>query len=170
MRFLLLASLAFFPVVSAFGADDFAESPDHRENPGAPHGTVTQMPVWESKTFPGTVRDWWVYVPAQFKPDGSAAVMVFQDGHDYVNVKGNWRVPVVFDNLIAKGDMPPTVAIFINPGTAPLKPGEPPRKRPDGRPAGATNRSFEYDSLGDRFAKFLLEEILPEVEIGRAHV
>jgi enterochelin esterase family protein len=110
------------------------------------------------------VRDWWVYVPAQFKPDGSAAVMVFQDGSGYKNTTGDWRIPTVFDNLIAKGDMPPTVAIFINPGNAPLKPGEAPRKRPDGRPAGASNRSFEYDSLGDRYAKFLLEEILPEVE------
>ncbi len=164
MRFLLLASLALFPIASAFATDDFVESPDHRVNEKIPHGTVTQMPAWESKIFPGTVRDWWVYVPAQFKPDGSAAVMVFQDGGGYKNTTGDWRIPTVFDNLIAKGDMPPTVAIFINPGTAPMKPGEPPRKRPDGRPAGATNRSFEYDSLGDRFAKFLLEEILPEVE------
>ena len=164
MRLLLLASLALFPVASAFAADDFVESPDHRVNPSIPHGAVTQMPAWESKIFPNTTRDWWVYVPAQFKPDGSAAVMVFQDGSGYKNTTGDWRIPTVFDNLIAKGDMPPTVAIFINPGTAPMKPGEPPRKRPDGRPAGATNRSFEYDSLGDRYAKFLLEEILPEVE------
>ncbi|MEO6787898.1 MAG: alpha/beta hydrolase-fold protein, partial [Chthoniobacteraceae bacterium] len=164
MRLLLFASLALFPVTSAFAADDFVESPDHRVNPDVPHGTVTQMPQWESKIFPNTVRDWWVYVPAQYKPDGSAAVMVFQDGSGYKNTTGDWRIPTVFDNLIAKGDMPPTVAIFINPGTAPMKPGEPPRKRPDGRPASASNRSFEYDSLGDRFAKFLLEEILPEVE------
>ena len=105
MRLLLSASLAVFAFTSGpciFAADDFVESPDHRVNASIPHGTVTQMPPWESKIFDGTVRDWWVYVPAQFKPDGSAAVMVFQDGHDYVNVKGNWRVPVVFDNLIAK--------------------------------------------------------------------
>ena len=167
MRNFLLASFVAFSAASApfvFAADDFVESADHRVNEKIPHGTVTQMPQWESKIFPGTVRDWWVYVPAQFKPDGSAAVMVFQDGGGYQNVKGDWRIPTVFDNLIAKGEMPPTVAIFINPGTAPLKPGEPPRKRPDGRPAPASNRSFEYDSLGDRYAKFLLEEILPEVE------
>jgi enterochelin esterase-like enzyme/sugar lactone lactonase YvrE len=167
MRLLLSASLALLSAAFAphiFAADDFVESPDHRVNESIPHGTVTQMPQWESKVFPDTVRDWWVYVPAQFKPDGSAAVMVFQDGSGYKNTTGDWRIPTVFDNLIAKGDMPPTVAIFINPGNAPLKPGEAPRKRPDGRPAGATNRSFEYDSLGDRYAKFLLEEILPEVE------
>ena len=76
-----------------------------------PKGTVKQMPSWESKIFAGTNRDWWVYVPAQYKPEKPAAVMVFQDGagaKDYV--------PTVFDNLIAKGDMPVTVGIFINPG------------------------------------------------------
>ena len=67
------------------------------------------MPVWESKIFAGTTRDWWVYVPAQYKPEQAAAVMVFQDGHDYVNLKGNWRAPIVFDNLIASGEMPVTI-------------------------------------------------------------
>ncbi len=160
MRLLLSASLAVFALTAGpciFAADDFVESPDHRVNESIPHGTVTPMPPWESKVFDGTVRDWWVYVPAQFKPDGSAAVMVFQDGHDYVNVKGNWRVPVVFDNLIAKGEMPPTVAIFINPGHDKTK------EKPQSAWKGS-NRSLEYDSLGDRYAKFLLEEILPEVE------
>ena len=164
MRLLLSASVAIVSIASAFAADDFVLHADAAEQANVPKGTVTQMPQWESKIFPDTVRDWWVYVPAQFKPDGSAAVMVFQDGGGYQKSTGDWRIPTVFDNLIAKGDMPPTVAIFINPGTAPMKPGEPPRKRPDGRPASPSNRSFEYDSLGDRFAKFLLEEILPEVE------
>jgi len=117
--------------------------PDSRERPGVPKGTVKQMPSWESKIFSGTKRDWWVYVPAQYKPESPAAVMVFQDGagpKDYV--------PTVFDNLIAKGDMPVTVGVFIQPGV-----------RADG-----PNRSFEYDTLSDQYARFLLEEILPEVE------
>jgi len=118
--------------------------PDSREHPGVPKGTVKQMPPWESKIFSGTKRDWWVYVPAQYKPETPAAVMVFQDGQgpkDYV--------PAVFDNLIAAGDMPVTVGIFIQPGIL-----------ADGR----ANRSFEYDTLSDQYARFLLEEILPEVE------
>ncbi len=118
--------------------------PDSREQPGVPKGTVKQMPPWESKIFPGTKRDWWVYVPAQYRPESPAAVMVFQDGNgpkDYV--------PTVFDNLIAKKDMPVTVGIFIQPGI-----------NADGR----ANRSFEYDTLSDQYARFLLEEILPEVE------
>ena len=80
--------------------------------------------------------------------------MVFQDGGGYVNEKGNVRTPIVFDNLIHKGEMPVTIGIFINPGVLP------------GAGEGATprrNRSFEYDSLGDRYASFLLKEILPAV-------
>ena len=160
MRFLLplLASLALAPTL--FAADAFSAAPEHAINAAVPHGTLTKMPPWQSKIFAGTVRDWWVYVPAQYKPDGSAAVMVFQDGHDYVGEKGNWRVPVVFDNLIASGAMPPTVAVLINPGHDASK-GE------NKNAWSANNRSLEYDSLGDRYARFLLDEILPEVE--KAH-
>jgi enterochelin esterase family protein len=111
---------------------------------GAPKGKVTEMPVWKSNIFPGTERKWWVYVPAQYKDDKPACVMVFQDGNSY----RNW-VPTVFDNLIAKGEMPVTVGVFIDPGVGPNE------KR---------NRSFEYDTLSDQYARFLLEEILPEVE------
>jgi enterochelin esterase family protein len=118
--------------------------PDSREQAGVPRGTLKQMPPWESRIFSGTRRDWWVYVPAQYKPDAPAAVMVFQDGASYREY-----VPTVFDNLIAKGDMPPTVGIFIQPGLF---------------EGGKSNRSFEYDTLSDQYARFLLEEILPEVE------
>jgi enterochelin esterase-like enzyme len=118
--------------------------PDSRERPGVPKGIVKQMPVWESKIFSGTSRDWWVYVPAQYKAESPAAVMVFQDGAGPKDF-----VPIVFDNLIAKGDMPVTVGIFIQPGVFADK---------------RSNRSFEYDTLSDQYARFLLEEILPEVE------
>jgi enterochelin esterase family protein len=117
---------------------------DSRKQLGVPEGKLIQMPKWQSKIFEGTTRDWWVYVPAQYKSENPACVMVFQDGQNAKNY-----VPVVFDNLIAKGDMPVTIGIFIQPGT-----------RADGRP----NRSFEYDTLSDQYARFLLEEILPEVE------
>jgi enterochelin esterase-like enzyme len=75
-----------------------------------------------------------------------------------VSTNGNFRVPVVFDNLIAKKEMPMTIGIFINPGEVPAsEPGAQPKR----------NRSFEYDSLSDQYARFLLEEILPEV--GKKH-
>ena len=122
----------------------YATHPDSREHAGVPKGTLKQMPPWESRIFAGTKRDWWMYVPAQYRADSPAAVMVFQDGSgpkDYV--------PVVFDNLIAKGDMPVTVGIFIQPGVF-----------GDNR----SNRNVEYDTLSDQYARFLLDEILPEVE------
>ena len=131
--------------------------PDAIERSDVPHGTVEEVTGWESKVFEKTTRDWAIYVPAQYKKDQPAALMVFQDGHNYRDVKGRWRVPIVFDNLIARGDMPPTIAVFINPGHDPSKGTPENRWR-------ASNRSFEYDSLGDRYARFLLEEIIPEVE------
>ncbi len=120
--------------------DVYFDPPELAEHPGVPKGKLTRQDPWESKIFPDTKRDWWVYVPAQYKDDQPACVMVFQDGAGY-----SVFVPTVFDNLIAKGEMPTTVAVFINPGA--------------GR-----QRSVEYDTLSDRYARFLLEEILPEVE------
>jgi len=129
--------------------------PDAVAQDGVPKGTVVQMPVFESKIYPNTIRDWSIYVPAQYKADKPAAIMVFQDGEGMKSEKGRWRVPIVFDNLIARGDMPTTIAIFINPGHEKDKP------RVNNK---HSNRSLEYDSLGDRYVRFLLEEVIPEVK------
>jgi enterochelin esterase-like enzyme len=137
---------------SAFGADDYKHGPDSERQAGVPEGTVTKH-HWTSKTFPGTERDYWVYVPKQYDGSKPAAVMVFQDGGNYVDDKKDFRVPIVFDNLIHKGEMPVTIGIFINPGAVP--------PAGDGKPR--VNRSFEYDSLSPQYADFLLKEILPEV-------
>ena len=119
-----------------------------------PEGTVTKR-TWTSTIFPGTVRDYWVYVPAQYKPGQPAAVMIFQDGQGYVATgEDDWRTPIVFDNLIHKGEMPVTIGIFVTPGVLPELSAD---------QQGRYNRSFEYDALGDRYARFLIEEILPEV-------
>jgi enterochelin esterase-like enzyme len=136
-------------------ADDFKPTRYHERHAGVPVGRVVEMPTWRSRIFPGTERDWWIYVPAQYQKGTSAGVMVFQDGHDYVKTNGTWRVPIVFDNLIHEGSMPVTIAILINPGhNGTYKPENAWR---------VSNRSFEYDSLNDRYARFLLEEILPAV-------
>jgi enterochelin esterase family protein len=153
-----LSVLVLTSTNSLIAADGFQATPDHQEQANVPHGKVIAMPPWTSRIFEGTIRDWWVYVPAQYKPDGSAALMVFQDGHDFVNTKGNWRVPIVFDNLIARGEMPPTIGVFINPGHAAAKGDEFHEIK-----WKASNRSVEYDTLGDRYARYLVEEILPEV-------
>ena len=79
--------------------------------------------------------------------------MVFQDGARYLNDTGEIRVPAVFDNLIHAGDMPPTIGVFVNPG----------RFKGDDPEGPARNRSDEYDTLSDQYARFLLDEIVPEV-------
>jgi enterochelin esterase family protein len=127
--------------------------PDSQRQEGVPKGTVTKW-SWKSNVFAKTERDCWTYVPAQYDKDKPAAVMVFQDGGGYQGENGSYRVPVVFDNLIAKKKMPVTIAIFINPGNfPPEKEGDKPQ----------SNRSFEYDTLSDQYARFLIDEILPEV-------
>ena len=138
-------------------ADDYSLGPDSQRHEGVPRGKVTKR-RWASEVFPGTVRDYYVYTPAQYDPKKPACVMVFQDGRNYAKEDGQFRVPIVFDNLIHKSEMPVTVGIFIDPGVVP--------------PSGAgkkarRNRSFEYDTLSDQYASFLLEEILPEV--GKTH-
>ena len=130
---------------------------DSQLQPGVPAGKVMQH-SWTSKIYPGTVRDYWVYVPAQYDAATPACVMVFQDGAGYVKADGGWRVPVVFDNLIHKKEMPVTIGIFVNPGVAPA---------PSEAALPRFNRSVEYDSVTDRYARFLLDEIIPEV--GRTY-
>lgn len=128
--------------------------PDSQVKPGVPQGTITKYEWSASKIYPGTTRDYWTYVPAQYDAAKPAAVMIFQDGGGMIARDGRWRVPVVLDNLIASGEMPVTVGIFINPGVMPAA-------HPNAE--ARYNRSFEYDALGDRYARFLIEEILPEV-------
>lgn len=140
--------------LSALAQDDYKLGPDSQKQPGVPEGKVTQMPPWKSAIFPGTVRDWWIYVPAQYDSKSPACVMVFQDGGGYVSDKGSFRVPIVCDNLIHRNEMPVTIAIFLNPGTVPGS---------DKGKKSRSNRSFEYDRLGDQYATFLEKEILPEV-------
>jgi enterochelin esterase family protein len=134
-------------------SEEYVLGPDSQRQPGVPQGKVTKY-EWTSKIYPGTVRDYWVYVPAQYKPEKPACTMVFQDGSTFVNENGAFKTTIVFDNLIHKGDMPVTIGVFINPGVVP------------GVGANAQsrfNRSAEYDAVGPRFPTFLIEEILPEV-------
>ncbi|MGO9275614.1 MAG: SMP-30/gluconolactonase/LRE family protein [Terriglobia bacterium] len=147
---LCLMAMAAGPVLAQ---EEYPLGPDSQRQPGVPQGIVTHY-TWTSRVFPGTERDYWVYVPGQYTPDKPACVMVFQDGEGFIKEDGRARIPIVFDNLIAKRAMPVTIGIFINPGV--LKAVSPDQQ-------SRFNRSFEYDGLGDRYARFLLDEILPEV-------
>jgi enterochelin esterase family protein len=129
-----------------------ADQQERTRQPGVPQGKVTSGEFAESKLFPETKRQYSVYVPAQYKADQPANLMVFMDGSGYARENGDFRVPIVFDNLIHQQAMPVTIAVFVNPGTVPAtKAGGKER----------SNRSFEYDSLGDRYANFLVDEFLP---------
>jgi len=151
MRLTAALLLSALPILLA---EEYKLGPDSQRKPGVPQGTVTKYTWNSSRIFPGTVRDYWVYVPAQYKPEKPACVMIFQDGGGYVNPEGAWRVPVVFDNLIHEGSMPVTIGIFINPGVLPAL---------SEKQQNRYNRSYEYDGMSDRYARFLIEEILPEV-------
>ena len=144
-------------VGSIAAGEEYRHGPDSMPNESVPHGKLTQHEWLESKVFPGTKRRYSVYVPAQYDGSAPAALMVFQDGHAFESPTGDFRVPVVFDNLIARGDMPITIAVMIDPGH---KGDLPERRGWSPRPA---NRSFEYDSVSGDYAEFLLTEILPEV-------
>lgn len=150
---LLPLALIFLVGTWARGADDYVLGPDSQRQTDVPEGAITQH-HWKSQVFPGTERDYWVYVPKQYDAAKPACVMVFQDGFNYMNPQGQFRVPIVLDNLIARGELPAIVGIFINPGVIP--PATPEGNR-------QSNRSVEYDTLSDQYARFLLDEILPEV-------
>lgn len=153
LRFGLTCLCMTFAVISpAFASDDYTLGPDSQVKEGIPHGKVLEG-VWVSdNVFQGTERKYFVYIPAQYDGSTPAALMVFQDGESYVKPEGAFRVPVVFDNLIAAEEMPVTIGVFLNPGTIPGS---------DSEAKPRSNRSFEYDSLGDQYARFLIDEVLP---------
>lgn len=119
------------------------------EHAGVPKGEVFTFTFDNSKIFPGTWREVSVYVPAQYRPDKPACVYVNQDGIQ-------WKAPTVFDNLIHQREMPITIGVFIKPGVVKAE-------NPDVA-LDRFNRSFEYDGLGDAYARFVLEEVFPVVE------
>ncbi|MDF2441784.1 MAG: gluconolactonase, partial [Abditibacteriota bacterium] len=133
-------------------ADDYPLTADSRSQDGVPKGEVLKFSFDKSRIFPGTTREYWVYVPRQYNPARPACVYVNQDGVQ-------WQAPVVFDNLIAKGEMPVTIGVFVMHGRV---------KAPNENALDRFNRSLEYDGLGDDYARFILEEVLPDVETKTA--
>ena len=141
-----------------FAVDQYELSSESTERQaGVPVGKVTPFAFQESKVFADTTRDCWLYVPAQYDASQEAALMVFQDGHAYVGEKGQLRVPIVFDNLIAAGDMPVTIGLFVNPGHK----GKSEAPRTDW--GKRNNRSFEYDTLSGDYARLIIDELIPHI-------
>ena len=156
--FCLAAYFAFANNASAqqSGAvDEYPIHPDSMQKLGVPEGTITRGTLTGSKLYPGTNRDYWIYVPKQYDGSKPAALMVFQDGGGYTKRNGGVNVPNVFDNLIHSGEMPITIGLFINPGIVPAK---------NENSQARFNRSYEYDSVDDRYSRFLIEEFIPMIE------
>ena len=122
-----------------------------QQNTTITKGSIRGPFIWNSKIYPGTERNFWLYVPQQYEAAKPACVMVVQDG---LSRATGWRLPAVLDSLIAAKDIPVMIGIFIDPGIV---------RSSDTSHFPRFNRSFEYDALGERYARFLLEEILPEV-------
>src|ERR1044071_2844743 len=93
-------AFALLPLSLAAAKDDYKLGPDAMRQASVPVGKLMKQPPWTSDVFPGTVRDWWIYVPAQYDEKKPACVMIFQDGVWYQDPKGSLRVPTAFDNLI----------------------------------------------------------------------
>ena len=130
-------------------------TPDHFTQPGVPAGRLAGPYEFHSEIFAGTVRQYWVFVPAQYDGESPASLLVFQDGQRATNPLGPLRVPQVMENLIANGDMPVTIGLFLTPGhTADSYPDDLGLSNPN-------HRAEEYDVLDDRYARFLIEEMLP---------
>jgi sugar lactone lactonase YvrE/enterochelin esterase-like enzyme len=119
-----------------------------QDKPAVPKGEVKEYTFDQSKIFPGTTRRYWIYVPKQYDGVRPACLYVNQDGVQY-------KAPEVFDRLIAAGEIPVLIGVFVTPGVV---------KAPTQDALPRFNRSFEYDGLGDAYARFLIAELLPEVE------
>ena len=140
----------------AHSADEYPLGRDSQPQ-AVPRGEVRQGKFESSRIFPGTTREYFVYVPKQYDPARPACLMVCFDGAGFFRADGQFRLPTVFDNLIAKRDMPVTIAVGVTPGV--VRAAEPGAK-------DRSNRSFEYDALGDTNARFVLDELLPAVTQG----
>jgi enterochelin esterase-like enzyme len=113
--------------------------------------------LFKSKILENTVRKYWIYAPSSYTKDKPAAVLVFQDGARATNPNGVLRVQNVLENLSVKNQIPTTIGIFITPGQ---RGEEFPENIGTGNP---DNRDREYDVLDDKYARFIIEEMLPEV-------
>lgn len=134
--------------------------PDSLQQDKVPHGKVIGPLTLPSHVFTNTTRHYWVYVPAQYDTAKPACLMVFQDGHAFVNTNGDYRIPNVFDNLIYRREMPVTIGVFINPGHTPEQQESSTTNWGD----SINNRPEEYNALNDRYATMIVKELLPALE------
>jgi enterochelin esterase family protein len=137
--------------------------------PGVPSGKLSEKLTHTSKIYDGMKSEYWIYVPAQYDAKTPAAVMVFQDGGGYIDRNGNNPTLNVIDNLIAQKKIPVMICIFINPGDISDSPGTPTYNFVKAysdkwhRTLKDSMRSTLYDTVSDKYPRFLRDEILAEV-------
>ena len=131
--------------------------PDSLPQDGVPKGEIRGPFILPSQAYPGTQHTYWIYVPAQYSSAVPAALMIFQDGQAYMAPEGDVRAQNVLDNLIFRREIPVMLAVFINPGRRPDQP------EPNLHEWGdkTTNRPTEYNSLDDRYARVIVDELMP---------
>ncbi len=126
---------------------------------GVPKGEIKGPFTLPSQAYPGTQHTYWIYVPAQYDPAVPASLMIYQDGQAFMAPEGDIRAQVVMDNLIYRREIPVMIAVFINPGRRPDQPEPTPANWGD----RDTNRPTEYNTLDDKYARVIVDELLPVV-------
>lgn len=158
---LLLSAFSVWCVAQQAAPEDpdrhYRLAPDLFPQEGVPKGEIRGPFQLPSQVFPGTSHTYWVYVPAPYDPQKPAYLMIFNDGQAYLNPEGDLRTPTMLDNLIYRREIPVMLAVFINPGRTPEQPEPNPKNWGD----RTTNRPTEYNSLDDRYARVIVDELLP---------
>jgi enterochelin esterase-like enzyme len=156
----LLWSTAFAQAPPPVDVNQFYEfSPDSLAKVGVPRGVISGPFQLPSQAYPGTLHDYWIYVPAQYEKTKPAALMVFNDGQAFMSPAGDVRAPDVLDNLIVRREIPVMLAVFINPGRTPEQPVATLQEWGD----KTSNRPTEYNALDDKYARVVVDELLPVV-------
>jgi enterochelin esterase-like enzyme len=131
--------------------------PDSLPQEGVPKGEIRGPYTLPSNAYPGTQHTYWIYVPAQYDPAVPASLMIFNDGQAFMAEEGDARAQNVMDNLIYRREIPVMIGVFINPGRRPDQP-EPNLHEWGDR---TTNRPTEYNTLDDRYARVIVDELTP---------
>lgn len=141
----------FYAAGKPLGArgDAVGYNPDSYPKPGVPRGKVTEKKTIVSRIYDGMQANYWVYASPGIDSAVPAALMVWQDGQGLVGDFSRSRLFTVTENLVHQKLIPPMVHVLIQPGTS---------------PEGRALRPVEYDTVSDRYGRFLMEELLPEVE------
>lgn len=138
---------------------DYPFTADSLSQPNVPKGKLEGPYEFHSKIIAGTVRQYWIYVPANYKAKAKIkpALFVFQDGQRATNPQGSLRIPQALDNLIYQKAIPQTIGVFVTPGNlSEHYPDNLGMSNPD-------HRAPEYDALSDDYSRFLIDELLPEI-------